>query len=797
MASADVPPPLPEAAPRHVARGRRPLIAAVVVLVVGLALSAMLAREFSSSSRRESRHTFNATAQDVSTTLTTLLHRDADFLTTMRGVVMMAPAMTESRFATWYAAIDGRNVQVGGLGTAVLAPVSATQAAAFQAQRNANPTYRRFVGQPLTLRPRRTARLCLLRLITTILPLDANTSRNAQSDWCDRSTVVGRYEDPALQTATDTGRLIVLAGDPSQVPLLYMATAVYRSGAPVQTVAQRRHAIVDWVVSTFDASGMINQSIGANHRLTVSLQHRNPGQQWTQVAAAGAPVAHSAMSLTTSLGFGGDWRVLIRGAGPQTVSPVAVVLFASTAVAIVIVSALLLLLGRSRERALGMVEEKTGELRHQALHDALTGLPNRVLALDRAEQMLARAKRTRSPLAALYVDIDGFKAVNDTFGHAAGDEVLRRVATRLRAATRASDTAARLSGDEFLVLVDCESLDGGAERVAQRLLDLSRDRCELETVPGRHLTISVSVGIAYGLDQTAEELLADADVGLYVAKTTGKNRYVAFEPGMETAAQDRLRLEMDLSDALEHQELFLAYQPTIDLRSDRVVGVEALLRWRHPIRGVLLPEWFIPIAEESGLIVEIGRWVLMQACRQTAAWHARGYDLAVSVNVSPRQIGGELVADVRRALGSSGLDPASLTLEITESTLVGDAGATVQLLAAIRALGVRVAIDDFGSGYRSLAYLRQFPVDQLKIDQSFIRGVAASKESAALTNTLLRLGKTLRLTTLAEGIEDPAQLRALKRQRCDQGQGLLFAHPLEPAELETFLDAQGEEPLAS
>ncbi len=664
---------------------------------------------------------------------------------------------------------------------------------------SATPT--RPTADPLDSRSRSrrdTATVCAcVRLITTILPLDATTSRYAQSDWCDRSTIVGRYEQPALRTATDTGRLVVLAGYPSYVPLLFMATAVYRPGAPLHTVAQRRKAIVDWVVGTFDATGMITESIGSNHRLAVSLQHRNPGQPWSQVAAAGTGIAGGALRRTTSLGIGGDWRVLIRGAGPQTVSPVAVVLLGSTAIAIAVVSGLLLLLGRSRERALGMVEEKTGELRHQALHDALTRLPNRVLALDRADQMLARARRTRTPVAALYVDVDGFKAVNDTFGHAAGDEVLQRVATRLRAATREVDTAARLSGDEFLVLVDCDRLDGGAERVAQRLLALSRERCELETVPGRQLSITVSVGIAHGIDETAEELLAEADVGLYVAKTTGKNRYVVFEPGMETAAQDRLRLEMDLADALEQRELFLAYQPTIDLRTNRVVGVEALLRWRHPIRGVLLPERFMPIAEESGLIVEIGRWVLMQACRQMAAWHARGHELDVSVNVSPRQIGGELVADVRRALDSSGLQPGSLTLEITESMLVGDAGSTVRLLAAIKALGVRVAIDDFGSGYGSLACLRQFPVDLLKIDPSFVRGVTTSKESAALTNTLLRLGKTLRLQTLAEGIEDPAQLRALKRQRCDQGQGFLFAEPLEPADLEAFLEAQGEEPLAS
>ncbi len=729
------------ATPGSIARRHGPLIAAVIVLVAGIALSAMLAREFLSNSRRESRNVFNATAQDVSTTLTTLLQRDTDFLTTVRGVVMLAPTMTDSHFSAWYVAVDGHHVQVGGLGTAVLAPVAATDAAAFQARRNLDPAYRASMGEPMTVTPRRGARMCLVRVVTAILPLDRATSRYVQSDWCDRSTILGRNEAPALRTATDTGRLVVLAGDPSYVPLLYMATAVYRRGAPITTVAQRRHAIVDWIVGTFDGTGMITQSIGSNHRIAVSLQHRNPGQPWSQVAAAGTSVAGDAMSRTTSLGIGGDWRVLIHGAGPQTVSSVAVVLLGSTAIAIVIVSGLLLLLGRSRERALEMVEEKTGELRHQALHDALTGLPNRVLALDRAEQMLARARRTRTAMAALYVDIDGFKAVNDTFGHAAGDEVLQRVAARLRAATREADTAARLSGDEFLVLLDSERLDGGAERVAQRLLDLSHERCELATVPGRPLSISVSVGIAYGLDHTSEELLAEADVGLYVAKTSGKNRYVVFEPGMETAAQDRLRLEMDLADALERGELFLVYQPTVELRSERVVGVEALLRWRHPARGVLPPERFIPIAEESGLIVEIGRWVLMQACRQMAAWHAQGYELAVSVNVPRRQLGDELMADVRRALSASGLDAASLALEVTDSTLGGEARATVRLF-----------------------------------------------------------GSTLDLETRVDGVtdvEDLARLRSLNHHPNDPGEEFRFAHPLEPGELEAFLEVQGQEPLAS
>jgi EAL domain-containing protein (putative c-di-GMP-specific phosphodiesterase class I) len=271
-----------------------------------------------------------------------------------------------------------------------------------------------------------------------------------------------------------------------------------------------------------------------------------------------------------------------------------------------------------------------------------------------------------------------------------------------------------------------------------------------------------------------------------------------FESGMQTAAQDRLRLEMDLADALADDQLFIVYQPEFDLRTERTIGVEALLRWQHPGRGVILPDEFIPVAEESGLIVPIGRWVLEQACLQGARWHARGHAIAISVNVSARQLdGGGMVDDVERALASSGLDASKLTLEITETTLVHNAQATVERLAALKALGVRIAIDDFGTGYSSLAYLRRFPVDAIKIDRSFISGIAGSKQSEAVIQTLVRLGKTLELETVAEGIEDRKQLTALKRQRCDHGQGFLFAHPLKVDELDRFLDTHGTEALAS
>ena len=300
--------------------------------------------------------------------------------------------------------------------------------------------------------------------------------------------------------------------------------------------------------------------------------------------------------------------------------------------------------------------------------------------------------------------------------------------------------------------------------------------------------MTASIGIATGRPASAEALMQDADLALYKAKALGKDGYVKFETAMQTAAQDRIHLEMDLGNALDADQLFLVYQPMLDLEHERVVGVEALLRWRHRSGEVIPPDAFIPIAEDSGLIVPIGRWVLEQACLQGAAWHAQGHALNISVNVSARQLERpEFVEEVHAALHDSGLDPAALTLEITETVLMRKPETTALLLAELKGLGVRIAVDDFGTGYSSLAYLRQFPVDSLKIDRTFITGLALSSEAHALTHTLIQLGKALGLQTLAEGVEQHSQVRALQLEGCDLAQGFLFARPLAPDALERFL----------
>jgi diguanylate cyclase (GGDEF)-like protein len=440
-----------------------------------------------------------------------------------------------------------------------------------------------------------------------------------------------------------------------------------------------------------------------------------------------------------------------------------------------------------RQLADEVLGHRQEELAFMATHDALTGLPNRTLIVDRLEQMLLRARHSQTPVAALFIDLDNFKGINDTLGHGAGDELLQAVAARLDGVVRDVDALGRLGGDEFVVVAGDMSLMAGPELVAERLLDALKEPFRLGDEKTQ-VIVSASVGIATGDRSSAGDLLRDADIAMYRAKWSGRNRHVLFECGMAEAVQSRMELEMDLRVALENDEFFLAFQPTFDLSDMSPTGVEALIRWNSPTRGVVQPDDFIPLLEETGLITDIGRWVLHRACAQGAAWREEGYPIGMAINVSARQLDSDrIVQDVQHALSDSGLDPGALTLEITETTLMRDAEQTVLRLTAVKALGVRVAIDDFGTGYSSLAHLRQFPVDALKIDRSFITGLAHNVEGESLIHTLVQLGKALSIETIAEGIEQPNELSLLRGEQCDGGQGFLFARPLDVAGTEAFL----------
>jgi diguanylate cyclase (GGDEF)-like protein/PAS domain S-box-containing protein len=424
---------------------------------------------------------------------------------------------------------------------------------------------------------------------------------------------------------------------------------------------------------------------------------------------------------------------------------------------------------------------KVRQLEVQAFHDPLTGLANRALFQDRLEHALLRAARTFDQVGVLFLDLDDFKTVNDGLGHAVGDAVLRVVAERLRHALRPEDTVARLGGDEFAVLLEAVPDREAARATAARLLEALRPPLELA---GRTVGAGASIGVVVG-DSSAGDLLRDADVAMYRAKEAGKGQVVQFEPAMRDAAIARLELDRDLRIALDRKDLFLAYQPIVDVATGAIVEAEALVRWRHPTRGILPPGAFMHAAEETGLIVPMGRALLREACRQGQAWAESGMPpLPIAVNLSPRQlIDADLVRDVRSALDDATLDPCLLTLEITEDVLMANLERAAALLASLRELGVRIAIDDFGTGYSSLSYVKALPIDVLKVDRAFVSGLGDGGPRDAVTETLFRLGSLLGVETVAEGVETLAQLEAVRAFGATRAQGFLFARPMTPEDL--------------
>ena len=410
---------------------------------------------------------------------------------------------------------------------------------------------------------------------------------------------------------------------------------------------------------------------------------------------------------------------------------------------------------------------------HRALHDPLTNLPNRTLFLDRLHQAEQRAARSGGCMAVLFLDLDGFKTVNDSLGHGAGDELLVAVATRLDGVLRAGDSAARLGGDEFAILVEGLAAEQEAITVAERVLAALRAPF---AIGGQDVGARASVGIATARGP-GSDLLRDADLAMYQAKTEGRDRIVAYDCAMHVAMVERVALERDLRHALERDQLRLAFQPIVDLASGTVLATEALLRWRHPERGSIAPGEFVPLAEETGLIVPIGSWVLEAACRQATEWDG----VPVTVNVSSVQLRStDFPATVAATLATTGLPADRLILEITESVLVQDVERTAEQLTELKQLGVRIAIDDFGTGHSSLQYLQRLPIDTLKIPKPFVDELAGERGDGVLAEAILDLARSFGLRVIAEGIEVDAQRTRLLELGCAAGQGFLFSRPLDP-----------------
>jgi diguanylate cyclase (GGDEF)-like protein len=436
-------------------------------------------------------------------------------------------------------------------------------------------------------------------------------------------------------------------------------------------------------------------------------------------------------------------------------------------------------------------DEKTKadeRIEYLASHDSLTNLPNRETFNELLRYAIEAARRYQRRFAVLFIDLDRFKVINDSLGHDAGDMLLVEIAGRLRNALRSSDVVARLGGDEFVVILEQTEDSAAIERIARNLLDVLGEPLQLS---GHECLITASIGIAMypsnGSD--VQTLTKNADMAMYLAKEDGKNGFRFFSKAIKTQSIERLTLETALRRALERDQFELHYQPKVDMVTGQITGVEALLRWTHPELGVLSPMQFIPLAEETGLIVPIGRWVLREACAQNMAWQRRGLrPVSMAVNLSPRQFADEhLLQDIDEALASSGMSPVLLQLEVTESMVMRNVSRAIKVLDAIQSRGIRLAIDDFGTGYSSMSLMKQFPIDTIKIDRSFVRDLPNDSEDQAIAQAIISMGKALGMTVVAEGVETPEQQAFLRSHACDEMQGYLFSKPLPPRQLASLL----------
>jgi diguanylate cyclase (GGDEF)-like protein len=748
----------------------------ILFVALGSAGALLGARSVAHTDYARGRLAFHLASDEVASTLQLALQHEEDLVVSASAFISANPGASAAGFDRWVESVRAmrRYPELRNIGLVEL--VRADELRAFEARMAAHPLLAlgpRTRGPAETfqvLPPGRRPYYCfavagLARTLSTYLPTGIDYCALAASLIASRDTGASSYAPVSVGSTT-----------------LGVQTPVYRGGVAPASVAARRAAFIGWLGELLEPEVVLHRALQGHPGVAAVFRYRSGGMDVAFESGAARPGAERAM-----LGLHNGWTV--QTLGPRLSASVLVDRSAATLLSGgIVISALLglllFVLGTGRTRALSLVHEKTRELSHQALHDALTGLPNRALVLDRAEQLLARAASDPRVVAgALFVDIDGFKHVNDNLGHAAGDELLRIVSSRLRAAVREQDTVGRLGGDEFVVLVETQTPEEPIEVLADRLIETLRAPMQL-SVEAKLLSFTASVGVAAGRYATPDGLLRDADLALYAAKAAGKDRYALFDASMKQNDAEGVELELELSAALWDGQLFLLFQPIVELATRRVVAAEALLRWRHPRRGIVSPGQFIPLAERSGLIVPIGRWVLHEACRSAAAWIAAGHEIGVSVNVSAQQLAhDEFTGEVRHALSESGIDPALLTLEVTETTIMRDVSAAGERLEEIRALGVRIALDDFGTGYASLSQLQRMPVDILKADRSFVTALAEG-HGRSLLEAIFGVAQALSLSVIAEGIETPTQLDALIEMGCEMAQGYLLGRPASASDLQ-------------
>jgi diguanylate cyclase (GGDEF)-like protein len=768
-------------------RGHRNVLVAAAALLVlaGILASVLGAKAVARTDSDKARLAFHLSAAEIASTLTLAIQHEEDLVVTASAWVVANTNASPAQFDTWAQSVRAlqRYPELQNFGLVALVP--AAQLPGFEARIAAHPV------EPLGLHtaPRTSFQIIPQGNRPYYCFAVAGLSRSLASylptglDFCALAKTLVRARDEGLSSYAPFVN--------GHTMLLGVQTPVYRGGGVPPTVAGRRSAFIGWLGELLVPDVVLGSALAGHPNTAVRFSYTS-GSSHVVFTAGHAP-PHSQVS---RIDLHNGWSVQSSGVplgGGLFADRNALTTLIGGTLLCVVLGLLLAVLSTGRARALSLVREKTRELSYQALHDTLTGLPNRALVLDRAEQMLARAARQPGMVAgALFVDVDGFKHVNDKLGHAAGDQLLKVVGERLQNVVRTEDTVGRLGGDEFVVLVEGPASDAALDLLADRLIDVLRQPVELDD--GRKIfSVTASIGLAVGQYSTPDDLLRDADLALYAAKAAGKDRYVLFDSSLNADAEGRLELELDLSSAVQNGEFFLLYQPIFDLPSQTVIGVEALVRWEHPTRGVIAPNLFIPLAEENGLIVPIGRWVLDEACRQAAVWSREGRAIGISVNVSAFQLGRRSFAeDVCRALRESAIDAALLTLEITETTLMRDVAGACDRLGEIKEMGVHVAIDDFGTGYASLSSLQRMPVDILKVDRSFVAALNDGGQSRELLEAILSVGQALSLTIVAEGIEVQSQMTMLEEMGVEIAQGFLMGKPSTAEIVETLM---GTEPV--
>ncbi len=635
----------------------------------------------------------------------------------------------------------------------------------------------------------------------TLADLARHASENppAGRDYCANGT--------ALLVARDSARTGTAVVSAEGATALEMTTPVYKGNQPPATLGGRMGAFVGWLRQVFVPSVLLESALRSHPADAVRVSYSNGP---ARVVYTGGTPQPGAPSTTAKLHDG--WTV--QGFGtPVTAGTLndgnALALLILGGVLSALLGMLVFVLGTGRPPAAVAAEashapdEEAPEAPAEDLHDVLTGLPNRALMLDRAECMLARAGRQSGLLVgALFIDIDWFKDVNERLGDGAGDQILKIVAERLEGVVRAGDTVGRLGDDEFVLLVESAARGARLDNLARRVVEALHKPFEIDGVDPSFL-LTASIGVAFGRYATPEDLLRDAQLALHAAKAAGKDRYTLFNANMRSVIEGRGDLEVELNAALTDKQFFVLYEPIYDVATGEVNGLEALIRWLHPKRGVMLPADFIPLAEETGLTVPIGRGMLEEACTRAAAWNVAGHEVGVSVEVTANQLNRDgFVTDVRRALQQSGIEPSLLTLEIAETTVMRDVNAAVERLEEVKQLGVRVAIDDFGgSGYAYHSDLRRLPLDFLKVDRSSLAASEDEEYRTWLLEAILIVGRDLSLTVIAKGIDSYEQLSDLQAMGCTMAQGTLMGKPVPANALENVfsvslptprVDAQSE-----